>query len=316
MSAKDDALKEIVTLVKRHHLSLAEIKNALESIPVLGSGPDSKPSSSTLSKLLIYLGGIFVFAGIGVFISMFWDDFGSAARVIVTLGVGFAAFVMALVCLSDSKYENAATPFFIIAALLQPTGILVMLQEYASGGDTRYGLLFMAGVMLIQQAATFWAKRRAVLAFSSLFFGVMFFAVLFDIWGIDEKWVGIIIGTSVLCVTFAINQSKHAAIAPFWFFVGSLILLWSVFDLVQHSALELAYLGLCSLIIFLSTHVRSRTLLGVGTLAMLIYIGYFTAKHFANTLGWPIALVLIGVALIGLSSLAVRLNNKYIKSNS
>jgi hypothetical protein len=59
--------------------------------------------------------------------------------------------------------------------------------------------------------------------------------------------------------------------------------------------------------------VRSRVLLGVGTLAMLIYIGYYTAEHFANTLGWPIALVFIGIALIALSSLAVRLNNKYIK---
>jgi len=51
----------------------------------------------------------------------------------------------------------------------------------------------------------------------------------------------------------------------------------------------------------------------VGTLAMLIYIGYYTAEHFANTVGWPIALVIIGIALIGLSALAVRLNNQYIK---
>jgi len=67
------------------------------------------------------------------------------------------------------------------------------------------------------------------------------------------------------------------------------------------------------LMIFMSTYVRSRTLLLVGTLSMLCYIGYYTAKHFANAVGWPIALVLIGIALIGLSSLAVKLNNKYIK---
>jgi len=70
------------------------------------------------------------------------------------------------------------------------------------------------------------------------------------------------------------------------------------------------------LLIFLSTYVRSRTLLLVGTLSMLAYIGYYTAKHFANTLGWPIALVIIGIALIGMSALAVRINNKYIKTNS
>ena len=68
--------------------------------------------------------------------------------------------------------------------------------------------------------------------------------------------------------------------------------------------------------IFLSTYVRSRTLLLTSTLSMLCYIGYYTAEHFANTVGWPIALVIIGTALIGLSSLAVKLNNKYIKQRA
>lgn len=90
-------------------------------------------------------------------------------------------------------------------------------------------------------------------------------------------------------------------------------LLWSVFDTVKDTAFELGYLGLTALIIFLSTFVRSRTLLLVGTLSMLGYIGYFTSEHFANAVGWPISLVIIGVALVGLSSLALKLNNKYIK---
>lgn len=269
-----------------------------------------------LSKLFGYIGGIFVFAGIGVFISMYWDDFGSAARVIVTLGTGLVAFIMGLMCLADKKYERVATPLFLISSFLQPTGILVMLQEYSSGGDVRHGMLFMAIYMLIQQAATFWAKRRTVLAFSAILFGCIFFANLFDIWDVNEKLIGIVIGTSLLCIAYTLNQSKHLAIASFWYFVGAVTLLWSIFEAVEKSPLEPVYLGASALIIFLSTYVRSRTLLLVGTLSMLLYIGYYTAKHFANTVGWPIALVMIGVALIAVSSLAVRLNNQYIKSSS
>ncbi len=223
---------------------------------------------------------------------------------------------MALVCLYDKRYERAATPLFLISSLLQPTGILVMLQEYSSGGDARHGVLFMAAFMLIQQAATFWAKRRTVLAFSAILFGCIFFATLFDIWDLSEKLIGIVIGASLMCVAYALNQSRHLAIAPFWYFVGSVILMWSVFESVQNTPFELVYLGLAAMLIFLSTLVRSRSLLLVGTLAMLVYIGYYTAKHFANTVGWPIALVIIGIALIGMSALAVRINNKYIKSNS
>jgi hypothetical protein len=309
MSQKEEALQDIISLAKHNNITLNEITHAMQATPALAS----KPSSSVLSKLFSYIGGIFVFAGIGVFISMYWDDFGSAARVIVTLGVGFAMFIMALVCLSDKRYEKAATPLFLMSSWLQPTGILVMLQEYASGGDARHGVLFMAGFMLIQQSATFWAKRRSVLAFSAILFGCIFFATLFDIWDWDEEFIGVVMGTSLICIAYALNQSKHLAIAPFWYFVGAVILMWSVFEAVEKTPFELLYLGLSALLIFLSTHVRSRTLLLVGTLSMLIYIGYYTAEHFANTLGWPIALVMIGIALIALSSLAVRLNNKYIK---
>ena len=79
------------------------------------------------------------------------------------------------------------------------------------------------------------------------------------------------------------------------------------------TARRLAYLGIVAFMIFLSTFVRSRTLLLVSTLAMLCYIGWYTEEHFAHTLGWPLALIIGGLALIGFGSMAVKLNNKYIK---
>lgn len=310
MSLKEDALQEITALAKHHQISLDEIAQALTKS--LGALPE-KPSAGVLSKLFGYVGGIFVFAGIAIFISMYWDDFGAVARVVVTLGIGLMAFLMALFCLSDQRYEKAATPLFLMASLLQPTGILVMLQEFSSGGDARHGLMFMAAYMLIQQGATFIAKQRTVLVFSAIFFGCVLFANLLDIWDWEEDLIGIVIGVSLLSIAYALNQSRHAAIAPFWFFVGGMILLWSVFDAVKNTTLEILFLGLAASMIFLSTYVRSRTLLLLGTVSMLSYIGYFTAEHFANTLGWPIALVMMGVAMIALSSLAFNLNNKYIK---
>lgn len=309
MSLKDDVLQDIVALMQHNKITLAEVSRALDD----ASTQMSAAPASVLSKLFGYIGGIFVFAGIGVFISMYWDDFSSASRVIVTLGTGLIAFVMGLICLSEQKYERVATPLFLIASVLQPTGIMVMLDEYSSGGDVRHGLLFMAAYMLVQQGATFWAKQRTVLAFSAIIFGCIFFANLFDLWDLDEKLIGTVIGSSLLCLAFAIQRSKHMAIAPFWYFVGAVLLLWSIFEWVEGSLFEPIYLGMTAFMIFLSTFVRSRTLLLVGTLAMLIYIGYYTAEHFANAVGWPIALVIIGIALIGLSALAIRLNNQYIK---
>lgn len=212
MSLKDDVLQDIVALMQHNKITLAEVSRALDD----ASMQMSAAPASVLSKLFGYIGGIFVFAGIGVFISMYWDDFSSASRVIVTLGTGLIAFVMGLFCLSEQKYERVATPLFLIASVLQPTGIMVMLDEYSSGDDVRHGLLFMAAYMLVQQGATFWAKQRTVLAFSAIIFGCIFFANLFDLWDLDEKLIGTVIGSSLLCLAYAIQRSKHMAIAPFW----------------------------------------------------------------------------------------------------
>lgn len=306
---KDDALLDIALLAKQHHITLDEIAQALNAAPA----QVQQQSTGALSKLFGYIGGIFVFAGIGVFISMYWDDFGSAARVLVTLGAGFVCLVLGLLCLAEAKYERVATPMFLMAALLQPMGILVMLQEYSSGGDARHGLLLLSAYMFIQQGAFFLAKGRAVLAFFAILFACVFFVNLFDLMDVNENLIGLVLGTSLLCVAYALNQSKHVSIASFWYFVGAVLLLLSVFDSVKNTMIEPLYLGVCALVIFLSTHVRSGVLLLVGALAMLMYIGYYTAEHFANTVGWPVALVMIGMALIGVSALAVKLNSKYIK---
>jgi hypothetical protein len=309
MSDKEDALQEIVSIAKHNKITLAEITAALTDV----STQTAKQSSGILSKLFGYIGGIFVFAGICVFVSMYWDDFGSAARVIITLGTGFMLFLMALVTMTDERYARAATPLFLMSSLLQPTGIFVMLQEYSSGGDPRHGVLFMAALMLIQHGATFWAKRRTTLAFTSIVFGCIFFGTLFDMWDMNHKLIGTVIGTSLLCIAYALNHSRHAPIASFWYFIGSVTMLWSVFEAVENTPFELAYLAIAAFMIFLSTMVRSRTLLLVSTLSLLGYIAYFTEEHFANTLGWPLALIIGGLALIGLSSMAVKLNNKYIR---
>jgi len=55
---------------------------------------------------------------------------------------------------------------------------------------------------------------------------------------------------------------------------------------------------------------QSKTLLLTTTIAMLSYIGYFSATHFVDSLGWPITLVLIGVAFLGVGTLAIKLKKK------
>ena len=308
MSTRQEALIEIADIASRNSLTLGEITAYLTRTPE----PKPAKDAGLLSKILGYMGGILVFAGIGVFLSMFWDDMNTATRIGVTLGTGFMVFLMAVSAARNERYERAATPLFLAAAFLQPMGIFVMLGEFASGKDARYGILFMAIVMLIQQGLAFISTKRSVLAFTSIFFGGSFFATLFDIMGWDEDFSAVVLGASLLCVCYAAGKSPHRSITPFWYLMGSVAFLAGIFSLIEHTPVEILYLGLCAFMIFFSTIAKSRTVLFSGTIAMLCYIGYFTAEHFVNSVGWPVALIVIGMVLIGLSSLALKINRKYI----
>ena len=130
MTPRQDALVEVVDLITRHGLTIDEVSAALS-----GHENGAQRSSGVISRIFAYLGGIFVFVGLGIFVAMRWDELGPAGRVLLTLGPGLCLFVLALVCTTDARLEAAATPLFLVAGLVQPTGILVMLKEYGRGGE-------------------------------------------------------------------------------------------------------------------------------------------------------------------------------------
>jgi hypothetical protein len=309
VTARDDALVEIVALVRQHGLTVGEIASALERDPHTSVAR----SSGILSRVFGYLGGMFVFAGLAIYIGMRWDDLGSAGRVLLTLGPGFCAFVLALVCTTKEAFAGAALPLFLIAALVQPTGILVMMKEFSRGGDPAYGVLFMNMVMVIQQGCAFWAKRLTVLAFTTIIFATGFVVVALDLLHVDRDLMGIVLGVSLGCIGWSLDRSPHRPLAGPVYFFAAFLFLAAWYHVLRHTAIEVLFVGLSCGVVFLSIVARSRSLLAVGTLALIGYIGYFIAEHFANNLNAPIFLMFAGFLLIAIGAAAVRINNKYIR---
>src|SRR4029079_14329289 len=132
------ALAEIVTLARRHAIPAVEIAAAIGDAPSSTAAAAENRWRGVRVSVLGFLGGTFVFAGVGVFIALQWDSMNSAARIVVTLGSGISAFVLALVAVQDVRYTKATTPLFLVAAGLEPTGMLVGFNELGSGGDWRY----------------------------------------------------------------------------------------------------------------------------------------------------------------------------------
>ena len=63
-------------------------------------------------------------------------------------------------------------------------------------------------------------------------------------------------------------------------------------------------------LMYLSVVIASRTLLFVSVITLLGYLVSFTKTYFADAVGWPIALIGLGLALILISSYAVKLGQK------
>jgi hypothetical protein len=309
VSARDDALVEIVGLVRQHGLTVGEIASALDRDPHTSVAR----SSGILSRVFGYLGGAFVFAGLAIYIGMRWDELGSTGRVLLTLGPGFCAFVLALVCTTNEAFAGAALPLFLIAAVVQPTGIFVLMKEFSQGGDPAYGVLFMNLVMVIQQGCAFWAKRRTVLALTTLLFAIGFVTVALDLLHVGRDLMGIVFGMSLGCIAWSLDRSPHRLLAGPVYFFGALLFLAAWYHVLRHTAIEVLFVGLSCGVVFLSIVARSRSLLAVGTLALIAYIGYFIAEHFENNLNAPIVLMFAGFLLIAIGAAAVRINNKYIR---
>ncbi len=310
MNSKNNALKQILEIAHEYNLTATEIENVLGSKTV--DTPES--SSGMLGRILGYLGGIFIFAGLSVFISMNWHVMNTAARIIITLGSGLAVFVMALVASTDERYSKLKIPLYLIAAALQPTGILVAIDEFSSGGDWQYAVMITAGIMTLQQAAVFWQKRETTLLFTSLFFALWFFGVSLDLVNVDEGVIALVLGASTLIFCVGLERTSYSGINPFWYLTGSAVFYHGLFDLVEHSVVELVFLAFAVAGVFLSTWVRSRTLLFTSNVAILAYIGYFSYQHFQDSLGWPLVLIMMGLIFIALSVLAMRINRRYISS--
>lgn len=311
MENSHDAMQRILSIAREHGLTAADIEAAFKQ-----AGDSAEPSSSILGRILGYLGGTFIFAGLSIFIALNWDGMNTAARIIVTLGSGIAIFVMALVASGDERYTRVKTPLFLVAAALQPVGILVAIDEFSSGDNWHHAAMLTAGIMAVQQLAVFWQKRDTTLLFTTVFFALWFFGVTLDLLKVDDDFIALILGISTVGFCLGLERTPHSGMNPFWYLLGSFSFFYGLFDLIQHTAIELVFLGAACGGVFLSTWVRSRTLLFTSTVAILAYISYFTSEHFQDSLGWPLVLILLGLIFIALSTIAIRINKRYISNSN
>lgn len=307
---KAEAIEKIRALAAKHDLSPGEIAAAIS-----GDADAQGSRSRVFVQVLSYLGATFVFAGIGTFIAMHWDDFNSPARVIVSLGSGLAVFTLAVIALRDERYKAAPTPLFTVAAALMPTGLLVLFHEYGRGGDWQVAAMITTATVSLQYGLTYMGFRRTVLALFAIAFGAWFWALALDRIGLAPEVTALTVGAMLTLLAIPVQRSEHGPISPLLYLTGSWSFLFGLFEIAEGSPLEIVFLLTACFFVYLGILLRSRTLNFVSIVAILAYTGYFTAEHFADSVGWPLALIAFGLIMIGVSALGLRIDRKYLRKD-
>ena len=167
--------------------------------------------------------------------------------------------------------------------------------------------LFLVGTTLIE-------KPRPLVAELSLLSGAIWlnqgvFILIADC--VSPEWANLLVGISFMSAAYGLHlENRYKWLVGLGYIVGSAMFYTGLFTLVQHSSIELIYFAITASMLYACVVLQSRSLLLTTVLAMLSYIGYFSATHFVDSLGWPITLVLIGIAFLAVGTLAIKLKKQ------
>ncbi|HEU5047847.1 MAG TPA: hypothetical protein VFT64_08395 [Rickettsiales bacterium] len=308
MQNNEAQLNQIINTMREHGITLGDIERKLSE-----SETRHKTPSDIAMRVFTSLGAIFILSGLFVYTEMFWKDMSSFMRIFVSLGTGIGLSMLAAIAMKENKYPRLIGPLIIIAAAIETTGWFVTIYElFPHTGEITKAVLAVYGIMGVQQALMFAAFRKTSLAFTALFFAYGFSAEWLDWLGLKDQDIFLALGICMIYQSYVIARTIHRPLSSYGYFIGACMFYASLFDLVYHTSVELLYPAVAIAMLYVCTIVESRALLVTSVLALIGFIGYYTTEYFVNSIGWPLALVIMGVAFLGTGAAAVQIKRKYL----
>jgi hypothetical protein len=220
--------------------------------------------------------------------------------------------------------------FYFISAFLAPFGLHTLLDSQGINASTASSQSFISGVLLVLYILSFTARKRYMFVGISIVYATWFyFALTSHIIGPShlareyklDEWRVIFAGTSYLALGNYFKKIEQSSFTEYLNFFGANMVLATVLFMGgwspnQSVVWELIYPALVFGFIFGSIRFKSNSFLVLGTAYLMIYILKLTAEYFADTVGWPLALVISGFILMGVGFMSVQLRQKYTKKGA
>jgi hypothetical protein len=326
MLNKEEVLGYIQELAKEKAITKQEIIKAFDS----GGGATAEALNKNLNiaQILYYIGGGIVFLGIAILVGQNWSTLGFLTKLLATLGFGIATYFAGLLLSRDKRTELVGSAFYLISALVTPIGLWVIFDNV--GYRNSIGLqALISGIMFLTYLLSLIVSRKNVIVLFNILFGTWFFFSLTS-WIIDVNQILItekfdfyrilVTGIVYMLIGYSFSKSEeHSPLSGFLYgfgifgFLGSALALGD-WEPNQNIFWELIYPFLVFGALFLSVTIKSRAFLTWGTIFLMGYILKITSEYFSNSLGWPLALVIAGLSMIGVGYMSFSIRKKYLIS--
>ena len=323
---KEELLQELSAKISTGEISRKEVVRRLNLGPTTQQMSDERTkrfSHFSVTKILYVLGATIVIIGIVFFIAEIWNDIGSFGRIMVTLGLGILIAAIGSLLLKQKPEDNIGSIFHFIGGMLIPGGAVITLSELAEPGVyfvSSWPIAITFGVIFVFYLLLNAIHKHPLLTFFAIANGTAFIYLYVEAMFKGYKhedlyaYLTMVIGASYLLLSHAFRDGWNKKLIGALCFFGITGFLGATFSQVFDSVpWQLFYFIIVLGGFFLSIYMRSRSILVITTLFLVCHVSYITSEYFADSIGWPISLVILGFVFIGLGYASVSINKKYIK---
>ncbi len=319
---KEDLLREIEAKIASGEMRREDVMARFA--PQNASMEEGNARHFSVTKMLYVVGAAIIVVGIVIFVSQIWDDIGPFGRVSVTLGLGLLITALGSMLRKERPQETIGHVFHAIGGALVPGGALVTLSELSTGDNHPWVIALTFIVIFTFYLALNAIHKSPVLSLFAIANGTASIylvtnAILADTRSSDYwdifAYLTMAIGASYLSLGHAFRDGWNRGLTGILYFFGSVGLLGAAFSRVFDSTgWQILYFAIVFACLYLATLLKSKTVLIISTLFLVAHVSYITSEYFADSLGWPISLVILGFVFIGLGYASLAINRKYIAS--
>ncbi len=315
---KEQLLQELKQQVEAGNISSADV-SSLFAEPVQ-TETQKKNFSVNVVNVLYGIGGIVILSGVIALLAQNWDGLNSFARILVTLGMAIAVYASA-VLLNYKNHNVLSEVLSAVSYVLFPLGIGVLMYEMDVQIESLQVSIILTALTIFTATSFFLLKKGVVHILFAVIFGTMMaYAYLGTVYSdfIMQSakpylYLTLVLGIShgLLAYVFKQPQQKHSinmlgkllyATGTFGLLVASLSL-GGIWDVLFVFVVVGTFL--------LSVYLHSRGMLILSSIFLIFYLFKITAEYFAQSVGWPIALILIGITTIVVAIGTFKVNQKY-----